>query len=153
MKPKSKKPTVNKEEVIDMPEVKDIPGQEHIRPPKMNEMSDTTISSDGEEGKGIVDDLNKEEEEYDLSDPSTNVGELEREVLDNADRPVTAETEDLKKLKLDDSDDEDPLNEESDPLDMGEDLDIPGSELDDDNEEIGEEDEENNSYSQSQKDN
>lgn len=152
MKPRNKKNDVNKEETIEMPEVKDIPGQENIRPPRIGEMNDVTISSDGEEGKGIVDDLNKEDEDFDLSDPSTNVSDLEREVLENADRPVTAETEDLNKLKLDNTDDEDPLNEESDPLDMGEDLDIPGADLDDDDEEIGEEDEENNAYSQGQKD-
>ena len=45
---------------IDMPEVKDIPGQEHIHPPVIREMQDTTISSADEEGEGILDDLNKE---------------------------------------------------------------------------------------------
>ena len=48
MKNKREQP---KEIIIDMPEVKDIPGQEHVRPPKMNEMADTTASSDDEEGK------------------------------------------------------------------------------------------------------
>ena len=46
--------------IIDMPEVKDIPGQEHIHPPVIREMQDTTISSADEEGDGILDDLNKE---------------------------------------------------------------------------------------------
>jgi hypothetical protein len=41
---------------IDLPEVRDIPGQEHIHAPRFGEMADTTISSDGEEGAGVFDD-------------------------------------------------------------------------------------------------
>ena len=44
-----------------MPEVKDIPGQEHVHPPRMREMEDTTSSSAGEEGEGILDDLNDDD--------------------------------------------------------------------------------------------
>ncbi|HKP31214.1 MAG TPA: hypothetical protein VJT83_00725 [Chitinophagaceae bacterium] len=50
----------SEEFTIDMPEVKDIPGQEHIHPPVIREMQDTTISSADEEGEGILDDLNKD---------------------------------------------------------------------------------------------
>lgn len=57
----SKEKEENKIITIDMPEVKDIPGQENIRPPKINEMADTTISSADEEGEGLLDDLNSEE--------------------------------------------------------------------------------------------
>lgn len=47
---------MEEEEIIfDLPEVKDIPGQENIVPPKMGMFTDTTISSDGEEGKEIFD--------------------------------------------------------------------------------------------------
>lgn len=46
-----------------MPEVKDIPGQEHIRPPRIREMMDITVASSGDEGMGLLDDLNKEEED------------------------------------------------------------------------------------------
>jgi hypothetical protein len=130
---------------IDMPEVKDIPGQEHVKPPRMREMEDTTISSDGEEGKGILDDLNETDE---LTDDSTNVSSEERKLLEATERSYQApETKAAKDATLDKTDGEDPLNEGGEPLDMGEDLDIPGSELDDENEEIGEEDEENNPYS------
>lgn len=38
---------------IDMPDVKDIPGQEHIHVPHLRGLNDITISSDDEEGKGI----------------------------------------------------------------------------------------------------
>ena len=41
---------------IDLPDVKDIPGQEHIHPLPLGEIADTTISSDDEEGVGILDD-------------------------------------------------------------------------------------------------
>jgi hypothetical protein len=140
---KTKKQNPEKKEItIDLPEVKDIPGQEHIRPPKMNEMADTTISSDDEEGVGLLDDLN-EEDNLDLDD-DTNVTKEELELLDRADRPLSDETIDVQKLALDEPDE---LNQESNPMDMGADLDVPGSELDDENEELGEEDEENNSYS------
>ena len=133
---------------IDMPEVKDIPGQEHIKPPRFKEMMDVTASSAGEEGEGILDDLNKEEDDT-VMDDNANVGRLEKKLLSQSDRQINAESEDLDKLALDkiDEDDEDDDAEKGDPADMGEDLDIPGSELDDEDENIGEEDEENNSYS------
>jgi hypothetical protein len=146
---KNKKQKKTDDTVIDMPEVRDIPGQEKIRPPRMGEMEDTTISSADEEGEGLLDDLNQPADENEvLTDENSNVTATERELLEQSERPVNDETKDLQKLALDNTDEEDPLNEQGTPLDMGEDLDVPGSELDDDNEEIGEEDEENNSYSQ-----
>ena len=147
MKSKKAKPTTDQEIIIDMPEVKDIPGQEHVKPPRFESMIDTTNSSAGEEGEGLLDDLNSEESD-EITDSSTNISRSEKKLLKQTDRPITEETKDLQKLALDKTDGEDRLNEESDPLDLGEDLDIPGSELDDDDEKIGEEDEENNKYSQ-----
>lgn len=145
---KKRKPADNKEIKIDMPEVKDIPGQEHVRPPRMREMEDTTSSSAGEEGEGILDDLNKDDDSLDIDDTQTNVTRMEKKLLKEADRPLSDETKDIKRAAVDKTDGEDKLNEEGDLLDMGEDLDVPGSELDDEDEEVGEEDEENNSYSQ-----
>ena len=133
--------------LMDMPEVKDIPGQENIRPPLFREMMDITISSADEEGEGLLDDLNKEVNDDELTGEGSNVSAAERQLLQQADRPITEEAKDRKKLSLDKTDGREMLNEESDPLDMGNDLDIPGTELDDENEELGEEDEENNSYS------
>lgn len=139
-----------KEKIIELPEVKDIPGQEHVKPPHMGEMIDTTASSADEEGKGLLDELNKEKDqnsEEDI-DPDVDVTQEEIKLLDQSDRLVTDEAKDLQKMALDTIDETDDLpNEGGDPLDMGKDLDVPGSELDDDNEELGEEDEENNSYS------
>jgi hypothetical protein len=143
---KKSKPENNKEIKIDMPEVKDIPGQEHVRPPRIREMEDTTASSAGEEGEGILDDLNKEDP-LDIDQTESNVTRTEKRLLKEADRPISDETKDVKRAMVDKTDGEEKLNEEGDSFDMGEDLDIPGSELDDEDEELGEEDEENNSYS------
>lgn len=139
---------------LDMPEVKDIPGQEHIRPPRIREMEDTTSSSSDEEGIGVTDELNTEHPPINPVDnlinatpnPATDVTDEEKRLLERADRPISNDTENVQKLALDNTDGEDPLNEGGHPADMGEDLDVPGAELDDDNEEIGEEDEENNAY-------
>jgi len=134
--------------IMDMPEVKDIEGQENIRPPHIREMMDTTISSADEEGEGILDDLNKDDADYDELDENSNVSASEKNLLSKTDHPLTEEGRDISKLALDESDGTDLLNEGSDPsADMGKDLDVPGAELDDDDEEIGEEDEENNTYS------
>jgi hypothetical protein len=136
--------STDKETTMDLPEVKDIPGQEHVRPPRIREMEDSTASSDDEEATELLDTPETKEE---LMDDKTNVTDIERELLDKTDRPDTDEDKDLEKLALDTDEEDEALNQEGDPLDMGQDLDVPGSELDDDNEEIGEEDEENNSYS------
>lgn len=149
MENKKTPPENDKEITMDMPEVKDIPGQEHVKPPRIREMEDTTASSADEEGEGILDDLNKEDDE--VTDPATDVSAEEKELLEQADRPVSEETRDVQRAAPDKIDEED-ANEQANPLDMGEDLDVPGSELDDDDEELGEEDEENNPYSQPDQD-
>ena len=144
---KKNKVVSQKEITIDLPEVKDIPGQENIRPPRIREMEDVTIASDDEEGKGILDNLNNEGEEPVTFNGENNVSKAESKLLSDADFPSNGETADLDQLDLDDSDGEDLLNENGSPQDFGEDLDIPGAELDDEDEVTGSEDEENNSYS------
>ena len=122
---------------MDMPEVKDIPGQENIKPPQFREMQDVTISSADEEpvtGNGSSDVTNTEK----------------RLLKKSAGHLPTEESEDFNKMALDDRDnDGELLNEKNIRQDRsGEDLDIPGAELDDEDENIGDEDEENNIYSQ-----
>ena len=126
------------ETTIEMPDVEDIPGQEHIHVPKMKEFHDTTISSDGEEGKGLFTD--------DILNADTNVTEEEIEMLSRTEESVSdIDDEDRRNLMLDNIDLEgDMLNEKNDV--SGNDLDVPGTDDDDANEAIGEEDEENNSY-------
>ncbi|MET0635238.1 MAG: hypothetical protein ABWZ25_04370 [Chitinophagaceae bacterium] len=140
-KPKEEPPTS-----IEMPDVSDIPGQEHVHPLRFREMEDTTISSSDEEGDGLLDELNGDDDEP-LTDGINDLGVEERKALRRSGQIVNAETKDMDELRLDRTDGEDLLNESSNPLDYGEDLDVPGSELDDSDEELGEEDEENNAYS------
>jgi hypothetical protein len=127
------------ETTINLPDVEDIPGQENVRPPKLREFVDTTISSDDEEGKGIFED--------ELADEDTDVTPEEQELLERTEYSMSGE-EDLswENSKLDNTDtDGEQLNEKAEFT--GRDLDVPGAEADDDIEDIGEEDEENNSYS------
>lgn len=129
---------------MDLPEVKDIPGQEHIRAPRLGELADTTPSSADEEGDDIL-----EQDDDDLTTGS-DVSTDERTALENADlREAGTEDEVLSEAALDNTDEDgDPLNEESfGPEVSGDDLDVPGADEDDEEEELGEEDEENNEYS------
>ena len=130
------------EATLDLPDVKDIPGQEHVRPLPPREMADTTISSADEEAKELLD-----TDEDILTDKSLNVTNSERDLLQRSTESMaTLDDEQLNISDLDKTDDEgEILNEGSDR--SGRDLDVPGSEDDDADEKIGEEDEENNSYS------
>ena len=137
--------------VIDMPEVKDIPGQENIIPPRLREMEDTAISSADEEGAGLLDDLNKENDDTADTGNAGNVTPAERRLLKkSAGHQPTAAATDFKRMTLDEKDAEGEfLNEKGIRQNRsGADLDIPGAELDDEDELNGEEDEENNIYSQ-----
>ena len=128
---------------MELPDVKDIPGQEHVQVPPLGELADTTISSAGEEGEGLLD-----FDSEDSSDPFySNVSREEKTALqDAADKLPTRDQENLDRAKLEKRDEDgELLNVTSDQ--SGSDLDVPGSEADDENEAIGEEDEENNSYS------
>ena len=130
------------EATLDLPEVKDIPGQEHVRPFLPGEMADTTISSADEEANELLD-----VDEDILADKETNVTKVERDLLRRSSESMsTADDQQLNYAALDKTDDDGaPLNEKVNL--SGSDLDVPGSEEDDANEKIGEEDEENNAYS------
>ena len=130
------------EATLDLPEVKDIPGQEHIRPFLPGEMADTTISSADEEANELLD-----TDDDILADNATNVTNVERDLLQRSSESMsTADDEQLKLATLDNTEEDGtPLNENVNV--SGSDLDVPGSEDDDANEKIGEEDEENNAYS------
>lgn len=152
--------------IMDLPEVGDIPGQEHIHVPNLKAFADTTISSDDEEGARIFDDGHEEdfpgepvmdiaisdEPEEDETRPvmgnDADVSEEEKELLRRADEDMpTTDDKNLRRSALDNTDNDGlPLNEKSSDV-SGDDLDVPGAELDDENEALGEEDEENNPYS------
>lgn len=81
----------------------------------------------------------------------TDISAEERNLLDEGlERDITGDDMGLKKVELDNRDEDgELLNEEGSADDIsGGGLDIPGSADDDADEEIGEEDEENNGYSQ-----
>jgi hypothetical protein len=134
------------EAFIDLPDVKDIPGQEFIHAPRLGELADTTISSDDEEGVGL---FNDDEEDDTLIEMGTegDVTSTDREMLANMEHLQGGEDDmDVHRASLDNRDSEgDPLNEAADQ--GGTDLDVSGSEADDAMENIGEEDEENNQWS------
>lgn len=142
------------ETTIDLPEVKDIPGQEHVHVPPLGELADVTISSDDEEGVGLLDELNDEEEDDDNNlirmGTEADIPAADRETLERGDDYMPTRDEDsLQRAAMDNTDFEgEPLNEAAFGTERtGSDLDTGGIDEDDANEAIGEEDEENNQYS------
>jgi hypothetical protein len=151
--PRDEEKLRSEETVIDMPEVKDIPGQEHVRVPRMREMEDTTISSADEEGEGILDNINEEDDEEQIIKMGTEADttRADVEMLRSGDTYYPSKDEDhLVDASMVNVDDEgDPLNEKGFGISMrtAKDLDVPGESDDDEMEESGSEDEENNEYS------
>jgi hypothetical protein len=134
---------------IDMPEVRDIPGQEHVRPPRLGELADETASSADEEGDDVLGPLDSGEDDDIRLDTRSNVTAVERADLASAARDDGGLDKETLRTGLLDSTDEDgtPLNEKSfgegrnDDL-SADDLDVPEA-----NDEEGDEDEENEDYS------
>ena len=132
---------------IDLPEVSDIPGQEHIRAPRLGEMADSTASSADEEGDDVLE-PGDGDDDLRLGGRS-NVSREEKAMLGSLDRRRADSEDESLRTGLLDSTDEDgtPLNEKSfgnernDDL-SADDLDVP-RESDDDIDE----DEENEDYS------
>ena len=135
------------ESTMEIPEMKDIPGQEHIHNAGVPaEMADTTISSDDEEGVRDGKDLLANDGEEDLAIVMGTEADVTKDdlvILGEKDQDSDlGEDELIGKAELDDIDNEgDALNEPGDK--SGKDLDIPENE----NEEEEDDDEENNYYS------
>jgi hypothetical protein len=150
--PRDREEMRTEEVFIDLPDVKDIPGQEFVNAPPIGALGDTTIASDDEEGVGVFD-LDDSE---DLT-PGTegDVSRGERKALENIDYMPTRDENNLVDARMDNTDFQNaPLNERSfGEVRTASDLDVPGAEIDDANERIGEEDEENNDYSLGSADN
>lgn len=137
---------------IDMPEVRDIPGQEHVRAPRLGELADETASSADEEGDDVLGPLDSGGDNDLRMDRRSNVTPEERADLARMGRDGAVD-EPLREGLLDSTDEDGtPLNEKSfgegrnDDL-SADDLDIPGADDDDRDEAIGDEDEENEDYS------
>ncbi len=133
--------------ILDLPDVSDIPGQEHIIPPRFEAFADTTISSDDEEGVGIFGDEEDEDDDDLVMTDDSNVIAGERADLETTGTDLSSDdSTNLRQSAVDNTDlDGDKLNEASDVA--GGDLDTSGIDDDDAMEDIGEEDEENNTYS------
>lgn len=134
------------ETTIDLPDVKDIPGQEFVNAPPAGSLGDTTISSDDEEGTSVFD---RDDSEDLRTGTSGDLTRGERSALRNSDYMPTRDEDNLQQASMDNTDFQgEPLNERAFGDERsGNDLDVPGAELDDRDEASGEEDEENNNYS------
>ena len=130
---------------LDLPDVKDIPGQEFVHVPRMGELADTTISSDDEEGVGLFQD-DEEDETIMGSGMESDVTRTDKQMFENMDHLQGADDDrGVQRAALDNRDFEgDKLNETSGVA--GSDLDTSGVDADDSMENIGEEDEENNQW-------
>ena len=132
---------------LDLPDVNDIPGQEHIHVAPLGELSDTTISSDDEEGTGIFED-DMEDETIIVMGSEADIPRSDKTALERMDNLNLSKEDDEKLVRgMPDNvdDDGEELNERVNV--SGDDLDTAIVDEDDANEEIGEEDEENNRYS------
>lgn len=132
---------------FDLPDIRDIPGQEHIHVAPLGELADTTISSDDEEGIGVFED-DEEDGIIIVMGTENDISREDKAALETMDNLDVAEEDDqilVRALPDNEDFDGDELNERSDV--SGSDLDTAGVDEDDANEEIGEEDEENNQYS------
>lgn len=142
----------NEETVINLPDVKDIPGQEFVNAPPLGEMADTTISSDDEEGRGVFD----EDDSEDLTEgTSFDVRNDERQALADTEYLPTTDEDNLRTARLDNVDfDNEPLNEKGFGEELsGSDLDMDTGPDETNSESMGQGDEENKHYSLGSSDN
>jgi hypothetical protein len=112
------------ETIMDLPDVKDIPGQEFVHAPSLGEMADTTISSADEEGVGIegLDDDDNLSRNTDF-----DVRPDEREALRDTTYMPTRDEDNLRQARMDNVDfDGEPLNEAS----FGQGQSLSGADLD-----------------------
>ena len=125
---------------IEIPDVSDIPGQENIVNAGVpGEMSDTTISSDDEEGIREGKDILEEDEDVKIvMGTEADVTNEDLALLGDPDQDLDMNEDELvRKEGLDDTDmDGDPLNEAAVNEDStGDDLDMPVDDIDIDDEE------------------
>lgn len=151
------KPKLEGEETImDLPDVKDIPGQEFVHAPVIGEMGDTTISSADEEGANIIG-LNDDDGEPGklISGAGNNISRDERRTLADSTYMPTRDENNLRQAGMDNVDfDEEPLNEGSfGTMQTERDLDIPGSGNERRIDSLSQSDEENKGYSVDDTDN
>lgn len=139
---------------LDLPDVKDIPGQEFVHAMPPGEMADTTAASDDEEGVRVFGD---DEREKISAGGEGDVDPDEREALRDTTYMPTKDEDNLRRARMDNKDfDGDPLNEgsfgEGQQL-SGSDLDVPANKDETRTTSMGQGDEENKYYSLGGEDN
>jgi hypothetical protein len=137
------------EATIDLPDVKDIPGQEFVTVPPLGMMADTTISSADEEGEGLFED--DEEDETDIvMGTEADITDEEKQTLQRGEEFMPTKDEAyLQQASMDNTDFEgEALNERSFGDERsGSDLDIPSNVDETGTDALGQGDEENKHYS------
>lgn len=137
------------EGTIDLPDVKDIPGQEFVNAPPLGMMADTTISSADEEGEGLFED--DEEDQTDIvMGTEADISKDDKTALETAETYMPTRDDDrLHQARMDTTDFEgEELNEDSFGEDKsGRDLDIPANTDETRTDAMGQGDEENKHYS------
>ena len=141
------------ETYIDLPDVKDIPGQEFVNAPPAGMLGDTTISSDDEEGRNVFD--RDDDENVRKTGNDFDVTRDERKTLEQTDYLPTRDEDNLQRARMDNVDfQNEPLNEAGFGEERsGRDLDIPGNTDETRTDAMGQGDEENKHYSLGSDDN
>jgi hypothetical protein len=137
------------ETIIDLPDVKDIPGQEFVHTAPLGMLADTTISSADEEGEGLFDDDTDEDDEF-IPGTEADVSEEEKIALQRANLDMPTDDDNrLLRASMDNTDFEgEDLNEGSfGKQHTGSDLDIPDAVDETRTDALGQGDEENDYYS------
>ena len=102
--PEDRRKLEGEEATLDLPDVKDIPGQEHVIAPPLGELGDDTIASADEEGDRVFENAS--------DDRSSNVSPDERHALERTDYMPTRDEDRLQQASMDNVDfDGEPLNE------------------------------------------
>ncbi len=144
--PEDSKKLQPEETTINLPDVKDIPGQEFVNAPSIGEMADTTASSSDEEGDSIFE---RDDSRGFSSGNDADVRPDELQALRDTTYMPTRDEDNLRQARMDNVDFQgEPLNEES----FGEGQRLSASDLDTDTEQEGPQsdamdDEENRDYS------
>jgi hypothetical protein len=141
------------ETFIDLPDIKDIPGQEFVNTPPGGSLGDTTISSADEEGVNVFDKDDAEDLRHTGND--ADVSRNEKKALEQIDYMPTTDEDNLQNARMDDVDfQNEPLNERSFGEERtGRDLDVPGNTNETRTTSMGQGDEENKYYSLGSSDN
>lgn len=138
------------ETIIDLPDVKDIPGQEFVNAPVLGELADTTISSTDEEGESVFGQDDRVNAAPGSADFDVRPDELE--ALRDTTYMPTRDEDNLRQARMDNVDFQgEPLNEESFGEGQslsGAGLDIPDAVDETATDALGQGDEENKYYSQ-----